>query len=100
VIASSAICCGVTGRYGDIEGVWIAPVTAQVMMILFVAAMLSSSFSAHRRWLAAAASCRPTSGYRWCLASGNRILLDHIASAVRSELVMPYLKVFFPEVHS
>ena len=24
----------VTGRYGDMEGVWIAPVTAQVMMTL------------------------------------------------------------------
>ena len=25
-----------TGRLGDIEGVWIAPVTAQVMMVLRV----------------------------------------------------------------
>src|SRR5688572_3731504 len=31
-IAPSAISSGVMGRYGDIEGVWIAPVTAQVMM--------------------------------------------------------------------
>ena len=31
-IASSAICSGVIGRYGDIVGVWIEPVTAQVMM--------------------------------------------------------------------
>ena len=29
-IACSAICAGVIGRYGDIVGVWIAPVTAQV----------------------------------------------------------------------
>ena len=33
-IAASAISSGVTGRCGDIEGVWIAPVTAQVMMTL------------------------------------------------------------------
>ncbi len=32
--AESAICCGVTGRYGDIDGVWMAPVMAQVMMTL------------------------------------------------------------------
>src|ERR1700719_2469122 len=32
--AASAISCGVTGRAFDIEGVWIAPVTAQVMMTL------------------------------------------------------------------
>src|ERR1700687_6176757 len=32
--AASAICCGVTGNAFDIEGVWIAPVTAQVMMTL------------------------------------------------------------------
>ena len=28
----SAICRGVSGRYGDIVGVWIEPVTAQLMM--------------------------------------------------------------------
>ena len=33
-IAASAISSGVTGRCGDMEGVWIAPVTAQVMMTL------------------------------------------------------------------
>src|SRR5713101_7168802 len=33
-IAPSAISSGVTGRCGDIVGVWIAPVTAQVMMTL------------------------------------------------------------------
>ena len=33
-IAASAISSGVTGRCGDIDGVWIAPVTAQVMMTL------------------------------------------------------------------
>ena len=33
-IAASAISCGVTGRCGDIDGVWIEPVTAQVMMTL------------------------------------------------------------------
>ena len=27
-----AICPGVTGRYGDMEGVWMEPVGAQVMM--------------------------------------------------------------------
>src|SRR6202022_1913913 len=34
-IAASAISFGVTGRYGDIEGVWIEPVTAQVIMTFF-----------------------------------------------------------------
>ena len=33
-IALSAISCAVTGRCGDIDGVWIEPVTAQVMMTL------------------------------------------------------------------
>src|SRR5438445_385704 len=33
-IAPSAISSGVTGRCGDMLGVWIAPVTAQVMMTL------------------------------------------------------------------
>src|SRR5277367_2313246 len=32
--AASAISCGVTGNAFDIDGVWIAPVTAQVMMTL------------------------------------------------------------------
>jgi hypothetical protein len=33
-IASRAISSGDTGRYGDIDGVWMAPVMAQVMIIL------------------------------------------------------------------
>jgi hypothetical protein len=32
--AASAISCGVTGNAFDIDGVWMAPVTAQVMMTL------------------------------------------------------------------
>src|SRR5260370_8224100 len=32
--AASAISLAVTGRLGDIDGVWIEPVTAHVMMIL------------------------------------------------------------------
>src|ERR1700730_9254996 len=32
--AASAISFGVIGRYGDIDGVWMAPVTAQVMITL------------------------------------------------------------------
>src|ERR1700687_1651692 len=36
-IAASAICSGVIGRCGDMVGVWIAPVMAQVMMTLFFA---------------------------------------------------------------
>ncbi len=35
-IAASAISSAVTGRWGDIDGVWIAPVTAQVMMTLLL----------------------------------------------------------------
>jgi hypothetical protein len=33
-IAAAAMSSGVTGRCGDIDGVWIAPVTAQLMMTL------------------------------------------------------------------
>src|SRR5215813_24529 len=45
-MAASAISCGVIGMCGDIDGVWIDPVTAQVMMTLRLAAMtLSSLFS-------------------------------------------------------
>src|SRR5580704_9772819 len=39
--AASAISCGVTGSAFDIEGVWIAPVTAQVMMTLRLMLLLS-----------------------------------------------------------
>src|SRR5882672_5486672 len=39
-IAASAISSGVTGRYGDMLGVWIEPVTAQVMMTLPCAAAI------------------------------------------------------------
>ncbi|GAB1846118.1 hypothetical protein MyNCGM683_09430 [Achromobacter xylosoxidans] len=34
-IAAWAIWSGVTGRWGDIDGVWTEPVMAQVMMTLF-----------------------------------------------------------------
>ena len=39
-IEDSAISSGVTGRYGDMDGVWIAPVGAHVMMTLRVFAMM------------------------------------------------------------
>jgi hypothetical protein len=42
-IAASAISSGLTGRCGDIDGVWIEPVTAQVMITLRLAAMATSS---------------------------------------------------------
>ena len=41
-IAASAICSAVTGRCGDIDGVWIEPVTAQVMMTLLLLATVHS----------------------------------------------------------
>src|SRR3954452_7040380 len=41
-IAASAISWAVIGRCGDIDGVWIEPVTAQVMMTLFLAATVHS----------------------------------------------------------
>src|SRR5690606_10966054 len=40
-IAASAIWSAVTGRCGDMEGVWIEPVGAQVMMALLVLRMAS-----------------------------------------------------------
>ncbi len=50
-IASAAISSGVTGRWGDIEGVWIEPVTAQVMIAFrcFAAAMSPPSLCACAR---------------------------------------------------
>src|ERR1043165_9208076 len=39
-IAASAISSGVIGRYGDMVGVWIEPVTAHVMMTLPCAAAI------------------------------------------------------------
>src|SRR5512134_1814827 len=39
-IAASAISDAVTGRYGDIDGVWIEPVTAQVIIALRAAMAL------------------------------------------------------------
>ena len=44
-IAASAISSAVIGKYGDIEGVWIAPVTAHVMMTLRFLAMACCSGS-------------------------------------------------------
>src|SRR5882762_5906231 len=43
-IAASAISSGVMGRWGDIVGVWISPVTAQVMMPLPCAAAIPGLF--------------------------------------------------------
>ena len=42
-MAASAISCAVIGRCGDMDGVWIEPVTAQVMMTFFDFAMVRSS---------------------------------------------------------
>src|SRR6185503_4588734 len=42
-MAASAISSAVIGRWGDIDGVWIEPVTAQVMMTLRALAMGVSS---------------------------------------------------------
>ena len=39
--AASAISSGVIGRYGDIDGVWIDPVTAHVMITLPCAAAMA-----------------------------------------------------------
>ncbi len=44
-MAASAISSAVIGRCGDIDGVWIEPVTAQVMMTLRAFAMGVSSLS-------------------------------------------------------
>src|SRR4051812_10922976 len=42
--AASAISFGVTGKWGDIDGVWIEPVMAHVMITLRDFAMACSSF--------------------------------------------------------
>src|SRR5688572_1014392 len=46
-IAPRAISAGVTGRYGDMLGVWIEPVAAQVMMTLPWAAAIVDSRHIH-----------------------------------------------------
>ena len=50
--AASAISRGVIGRCGDIDGVWIEPVTAHVMMTLrftlMFAPFFESGFDRHR----------------------------------------------------
>src|SRR6185312_6004613 len=46
-IAASAISLAVMGRCGDMDGVWIEPVTAQVMMTLRALAMGISSGAAY-----------------------------------------------------
>ena len=45
--ACPAMSDGVTGRCGDIEGVWIEPVMAQVMMAFDLARMMSPLAAAH-----------------------------------------------------
>src|SRR6266849_7978299 len=67
-IAASAISLAVIGRCGDIVGVWIEPVTAQVMMTLWPLAMRFSPFSKYAR----RAGC-------------------HIFSGVSDLLYLPYL---------
>ncbi len=80
--AASAISCGVTGKAFDIEGVWIAPVTAQVMMTLrlmffafLVARWIFQSLSVCAALCAASAASRSLrrcvsaairSGVGWC----------------------------------
>jgi hypothetical protein len=49
-IAASAICSGVIGRCGDMVGVWIAPVIAQVMMTLLFFAMSCRSLGHSLLW--------------------------------------------------
>src|SRR5213596_2403812 len=48
-IAAAAISSGVTGRYGDMLGVWIEPVTAHVMMTLPCAAAICEFYPALSR---------------------------------------------------
>jgi hypothetical protein len=43
-MAASAISDGVTGKAGDMDGVWIAPVTAQVMMTFLGMGLLPRLF--------------------------------------------------------
>src|ERR1700710_716690 len=65
--AASAISCGVTGSAFDIDGVWIAPVTAQVMMTL--RAMLSLFLFRFRTFLVAPPCARPAPQGVHCAAA-------------------------------
>src|SRR6185437_11073953 len=60
-IAASAISLAVTGIAGDIDGVWIEPVTAQVMMTLFFVAIVPPRclFVLSRRTLDGGGRTRP-----------------------------------------
>src|SRR5580698_2364482 len=58
-----AISSGVIGRYSDMLGVWMAPVTAQLMMILAMA------FPPRIRWadFAVVGAGGPEGGGQWCV---------------------------------
>src|SRR5882724_2748412 len=47
--AAPAICSGVTGRYGDMDGVWIAPVGAHVMIAFCMSLLRGSARSGRGR---------------------------------------------------
>src|SRR6056297_712762 len=72
-IAASAISAAVTGRCGDMLGVWIPPVTAQVMMTFRASAMPFSLVCA-AAWHAAVV-VRPDCDVRAMLLVVNRSLM-------------------------
>ena len=48
-MAEAAICVAVTGRYGDIDGVWIDPVIAQLIMTLPVFTLETPDYDDEKR---------------------------------------------------
>src|SRR3954451_7530647 len=81
--AASAISCGVTGSAFDIDGVWIAPVTAQVMMTLrAMLALFPRSGFLSSRCLVGGQRCQPfvaplRQGGNACRRRLVRPCLDH-----------------------
>src|SRR5258708_30921392 len=73
--AASAISCGVTGNALDIEGVWIAPVTAHVMMILRLMLCSLSGYSMLHDlsfWAALCAASAARRSLRRCVSAAMR----------------------------
>ncbi|MCY1314094.1 hypothetical protein D9M70_646940 [compost metagenome] len=74
-IALAAMSSGVTGRWGDMDGVWLDPVMAQLMMTLFMVFPL---------WVMALRGCRCRYQLASRLSSRARSLMAKPACACRS----------------